>query len=180
MVWAWLIVLPFIWDQLIARWKCWQRYAVCALLFFSGFIGLLGGLGGTQQGYEIARCSTLDAVAAAVRDIPITEPFACAPHYQHPLLLNGRKVVLGYEGHLTSHGISFRNQSINLDELMNGVDIWRLNAAELDVHYIYYGPLEIQRWPKSRETWRDSLQVIASGTWGELFDLDIPRVPLEQ
>ena len=180
MVWAWLIVLPFIWEQLIARWKCWQRCAVCALLFFSGFIGLLGGMGGTQQGYEIARCSTLDSVAKAVRDIPITEPFACAPHYQHPLLLNGRKVVLGYEEHLTSHGISFRNQSINLDELMNGVDIWRLNAADLDVHYIYYGPLEIQKWPKSRETWRESLQVIASGTWGELFDLDIPRVPLEQ
>ncbi len=180
MIWAWLIVLPFLWELLIARWKCWQRLCVCVLLFFSGFVGLLGGLGGTQQGYAIAQCSTLDAVAAAVRDIPITEPFACAPHYQHALLLNGRKVVMGYEGHLQSHGINYRITSINLDELMNGKDIWRLNAAELGVRYLFYGPLEIERWPKSRESWRDCVQVISSGPWGELFDLDLPRVPLEQ
>ena len=179
MVWAWLIVLPFLWEHLIARWKCWQRLGVCLLLFFSGFVGLLGGLGGTQQGYAIAHCSTLDAVAAAVREIPITEPFACAPHHQHALLLNGRKVVLGYEGHLTSHGINYRNQSINLDELMNGMDTWRLNAAELNVRYLFYGPLESERWPRSRESWRNSAQVIASGPWGELFDLELPRVPLE-
>ena len=179
MIWAWLIVLPFLWEHLIARWKCWQKWGICVLLFFSGFVGLLGGLGGTQQGYEIARCSTLDAVAAAVRNIPITEPFATAPHYQHPLLLNGRKVILGYEGHLKSHGIIYNNESVNLSELMNGVDIWRLNAAELGVHYLYYGPLEIEKWPRSRETWRNSVQVIASGPWGELFDLDIPRAPLD-
>lgn len=180
MVWAWLIVLPFLWEHLIARWKCWQRLGVCVLLFFSGFVGLIGGLDRKHQGYAIARCSTLDAVAIAVRDIPITEPFACAPHYQHALLLNGRKVILGYEGHLQSHGINYRITGINLDELMNGIDIWRLNAAELNVRYIFYGPLEIERWPRSRESWRNSAQVIASGPWGELFDLDLPRVPLEQ
>ncbi len=180
MVWAWLIILPFFWEHLIARWKCWQRWGVCVLLFFSGFVGLLGGMDGNQQGYEIARCSTLDAVAAAVRDIPITEPFACAPHYQHALLLNGRKVVLGYEGHLTSHGINYGMTGITLDELMNGVDTWRLAAAELNVRYLFYGPLEIQRWPRSHELWRDSVQVIASGPWGELFDLDLPRIPLDK
>ena len=54
-------------------------------------------------------------MADALRSIPVTERFAGAPTYNHPLLLNGRKMVLGYPGHVNSHGLAWEEPSAKLD-----------------------------------------------------------------
>ena len=177
MLWPWLIVLAVLWEIILVRWTPFYRTIICSLLFFSGFLSLLGGIGGLYHGYPIARLSALDAVAQAVRDIPITEPFAAQPNYNHPLLLCGRKVVMGYDGHLSSHGIQYGPVDDELDALMRGFPDWRLRAARLGVRYLFFGPEERKTWPASYESWRTSATVIASGEWGELFDLQTPPPP---
>ena len=179
MLWSFLIIVPILWDVVIARWKMPARAATCALLFFSGFLSLFGGINETHRGYSIIRLATLDAVAQAVRKIPVTEPFAAQPNYNHPLLLCGRKTVMGYEGHLASHGIRYADTAADLDALMLGFPDWRLRAARLGVRYLYYGPGERETWPNSYESWRLSATVIASGDWGQLLDLETPPIPLE-
>ncbi len=179
MLWAYLVVVPFVWELVLSRWRAWARAVAVSALFFPGSVILLGGISSSHHGLEIARLSELDAVAGAARGIPITETFAATPIYNHPLLINGRKLALGFTGHLTSHGIHFDRQLDQLDVLMNGDDEWRIAAAKLGVRYLFFGPRERAQWPDSLETWRAGAQVIASGDWGELFDLETPPVPLD-
>jgi len=177
MIWPFLIVLAVLWETLLMHWAPWCRALVCSLLFFSGFFSVFGGIGPQFHGYAITRLSTLDAVAQAVRGIPITEAFAAQPNYNHPLLLCGRKVVMGYDGHLASHGIQYGPVDDELDALMRGFPDWRLRAARLGARYLFFGPGERKTWPASYESWRMSATVIASGEWGEIFDLETPPLP---
>jgi hypothetical protein len=182
MIWAVLIVMPFLWELLMIRWSWPTRAAGCLLLFFSGFVVLLGGLDVRHHGYFLASRSTLEDVRAMTRRIPLGESFACAPIYNHPLLLTGRKVVLGFPGHLSSHGIQYRGTEDQLKHLMmgdEGENSWRLAAAKLGVRYLYWSPLEEEYWPNSRQVWRKAVQVVARGRDWELFDLDLPRIPLD-
>ena len=80
MIWPYFTVLPFLWEHLIAKWNVWLRGACCFALWFSGFISLLGGIDGSHTGYDLARRSELDAVAAAVRQIPPTALLRGFPH----------------------------------------------------------------------------------------------------
>ena len=72
--------------------------------FFREAVSLIGGLD-TRHGYAIARRSELAAWQHAIASIPPDVRFASVPDYNHPLILLGRKVACGYEGHLWSHGL---------------------------------------------------------------------------
>jgi hypothetical protein len=180
MIWCVLIVMPFLWEMLIIRWTWELRTAACVMLFFTGVVSLLGGLDGRHHGYHVAQISHVEAVRAATREIPLSETMACAPSYNHPLLLNGRKVVLGYTGHVSSHGLDYKGHEGRLNALMSGADDWRIAAAMLGVRYLWWGPEEELQWPRSRQSWRGAVQVLHSSSAGELFDLELPRVPVEE
>ena len=171
MLWAWLIFFPALWEILLSRWRPAVQACVCIVLFFSGFVSLLGGIGRAHRGYPITKVSLTDGVAHGVRGIPISETFACEPTYNHPLLLAGRKVVMGYDGHLGSHGIDYLAIEADLHALMLGAPDWRERAARLDVRYLFFGAGERAKWPDSLEPWQQSATVVASGEWGEIFDL---------
>src|SRR5205085_12615091 len=96
MVWSYLALLPFLWQHLLAGRPAWVRGLACVALFGSGFLSTLGGIDQTHRGFPVASQLELDGVTQAVRPIPIGERFAGAPTYNHPLLLCGRKMVLGY------------------------------------------------------------------------------------
>src|SRR5439155_17990918 len=106
LIWAYFIILPILWNRMLAGWPLTARAGACLILFFSGFVSLAGGLGANKEGYEFANRSEVDFVAGAVRRLPIEARFAGFPTYNHPLLLNGRKMVCGYPGHLWTQGIA--------------------------------------------------------------------------
>src|SRR5437660_9282470 len=95
MIWAYFLVLPFLWTNLIAKWTMPVRVVVCIALFGSGFVSLLGGLAAGKNGFGFANRAELDEVGVAIRMLPVEARFAAYPIYNHPLLLQGRKVVLG-------------------------------------------------------------------------------------
>jgi hypothetical protein len=135
MMWSWLVMAPYIWSKIIAPLKLPPRAAVCMLLFFSGAVSLCGGLDG-RHGYGIARCSEVDAWQVAVADIPVTARFACVPDFNHPLILLGRKVACGYEGHLWSHGLPYREKLDLLRNALAGEESWPIAAPTLDVQWL--------------------------------------------
>src|SRR5207248_488235 len=53
-VWAYFIILPFLWTDLIAHWPLFLRVVVFLALFASGFVTLLGGLAAGKNGFGIA------------------------------------------------------------------------------------------------------------------------------
>jgi hypothetical protein len=171
MIWSYLAVLPFLHEMLLSipeRSLPSVRISAYIVLFFSGFISMLGGMHG--PGLEIAKRSELDPVNFAVSHLPPDATFAAWPTYNHPLLLCGCKVVEGYDGHLFSHGIDYQPRLDQLKALMNGDPGWRQIATALHVRYLYWGYREDAAYPNSTQPWKD-LPVTATGDWGTLYDI---------
>ncbi len=174
MVWSYLAVLPFLWSKLLIRWPVWARALSCVALFGSGFLSTLGGIDSAQRGYAIASRAELDGTAFAVRSIPVSERIAGAPTYNHPLLLSGRKMVLGYLGHVASHGHDWQEPAAKLDALLRGSSEWRALASQLEVRYLFWGRCEDEAYEDSPQPWRDEALLLASGDWGAIYDLQTP------
>ena len=174
MLWSYLVVLPFLWSELIGRWPWMLRAPACALLFFSGLVSLIGGLDSTHTGFEIAHRSQLDGISRAVRGIPIGERFIGWPTYNHPLLLLGRKMALGYTGHAWSHGLDWKPTAEKVHDILRGEPDWRELCGELGVRYLIWGSDEAENITDSTQPWRESARLIAEGDWGKLYDLNAP------
>jgi hypothetical protein len=176
MVWGYFLILPFLWSDLIGRWAFPERAVTCIALFASGFITLLGGLAAGHPGFGLIDRARLDAIGTAVRPLPVEARFAAYPTYNHPLLLQGRKVVLGYPGHLWTEGFDYNEPNRQLTALMRGAPNWREAAKALGVRYIFWGREETANYQGSSHPWETTARRIASGDWGAIYDLS-PELP---
>jgi hypothetical protein len=173
MIWCYLAILPFIHEMLLAEKDAWApilRVPAYLMLFFSGFISLLGGLDGSHTGYDIADRSELEPVEFAVRHMPPDATFAGYPTFNHPLLLSGCKMVEGYDGHLMSYGIPYETRLADLNRMMMGAPDWLAIAQRLHVRYLYWGSFEQANYDGSTQPWKN-LPVAAAGAWGTIYDL---------
>lgn len=180
MIWGYFIILPFLWTNFIARWAEPVRVAVCLALFASGFVSLFGGLAAGEDGFGFARRAEVAGVGVGVSVLPIDARFASYPTYNHPLLLNGRKVVIGYPGHLWTQGFADYGKTEDaLRTLMLGRPQWRQIAHSLGARYLFWGREEKQHYPGSARPWETTAPIVASGDWGTIYDLEAlePNVP---
>ncbi len=171
MLWSYLIVLPFLWRDLISNWAMPWRAAACFALFWSGFVSLLGGLDSTQRGYTIAQRSEVDAMVEPLRRLAPDDRFVAQPTYNHPLLLLGRPLLLGYTGHIWSHGYSWQEPLARVESILRGEEGWRERAIGAGARYLFWGSREAEAFPASTQPWREELPVVATGTWGTIYDL---------
>ena len=174
MVWGYFLILPFLWSDIIGRWAFPERAAMCVALFGSGFVTLLGGLSAGHPGFGLIERAKLDAVGTAVAPLPVEARFAAYPTYNHPLLLQGRKVVLGYPGHLWTEGFEYGDANNRLTALMNGAANWREAAQALGVRYVFWGQDERTNYQSSSRPWEATAFLVASGDWGAIYDLKSP------
>jgi hypothetical protein len=174
MVWGYFLILPFLWSDIIGRWAFPERAAMCVALFGSGFVTLLGGLSAGHPGFGLIERAKLDNIGVAVRPLPLEARFAAWPTYNDPILLQGRKVVLGYPGHLWTEGFDFGDVNNRLTALMNGAANWREAAQALGVRYIFWGQDEKTNYQSSSRPWEATAFLVASGDWGAIYDLAQP------
>src|SRR5437764_13895561 len=170
LIWAYFITLPILWNRMLIRWPFSARVGACLILFFSGFVSLIGGLAAGRPGYHFANRSEIDFVAAAVRRLPLEARFAGFPTYNHSLLLNGRKMVCGYGGHLWTQGINSTEVGNKLHDLMLGQGDWKKTAGELEARYLFWGSLEKTNYGNSSRPWEKQLPLVAQGSWGSIYD----------
>ena len=173
-IWAYFICLPFLWRELIVKWPWPVRAGACFVLFASGFVSLIGGLAAGTPGFDIADRTELEGVATVVHKLPIKERFAAFPTYNHPLLMNGRKVVLGYGGHLWTQGFDYGSIEQQLNALMRGAPDWKERARALHARYLFWGREEERAYASSSQPWRGEAAVVAKGSWGTIYDLEEP------
>ena len=171
MVWGYFLILPFLWSDLIGRWAFPERIVTCVALFASGFVTLLGGLTAGHPGFGLIDRARLDAIGTAIQSLPVEARFASYPTYNHPLLLQGRKVVLGYPGHLWTQGFDYNDANNKLTALMRGAPNWRQAAQSLGVRYIFWGRDETANYQGSSHPWETTTRRVASGDWGAIYDL---------
>jgi len=174
MVWGYFLILPFLWSDIIGRWAFPERAAICIALFGSGFITLLGGLSAGHPGFGLIERARLDYAGAAIRPLPVETRFAAYPTFNSPILLQGRKVVLGYPGHLWTEGFEYGDVNNRLTVLMNGAANWRDAAQALGVRYIFWGQDERTNYQSSSRPWEATSFLVASGDWGAIYDLAVP------
>lgn len=174
-VWAYLIILPFLWTDLIVHWPIHLRAIVYFALFASGFITLFGGLAAGKNGFGIADRYELDNVGTAVKKLPADARFAGHPIWGHPILLQGRKMVLGYPGHLWTQGFNYADTEKKLQALMLGAPNWKELARSVHARYLYWGRDEKTNYAASKKPWEREAALVASGDWGAIYDLETPR-----
>jgi hypothetical protein len=178
-VWAYFIILPFLWTDLMAHWPLPMRGVVCVALFASGFVTLFGGLVAGKGGYGLIDRSELDGVGIAVRKLPADARYAGFPTFNHPILLQGRKMVLGYPGHLWTQGFDYSEPADKLKALMEGAPNWKELARFLHARYLFWGKEEKANYVTSRRPWEREATLVASGEWGALYDLEAPPPPMQ-
>ena len=176
-IWAYLIVLPFLWSELVSRWVFPVRAVVCIVLFGSGFVTLFGGLAAGRTGFGLADRTELDAVAVAVNKLPADARFAAFPTYNHPLLLQGRKLILGYPGHVWTQGFNYNDDFNKLGMLMNGAPGWKKIAEDFHTRYVFWGREEKNNYGSSKRPWEQESTLVASGPWGSIYDLESAPAP---
>jgi hypothetical protein len=174
MVWGYFLILPFLWSDMLGRWAFPERAAICIALFGSGFVSLLGGLSAGHPGFGLIERARLDNAGAAMRPLPIEARFAAYPTFNCPVLLQGRKVVAGYPGHLWTEGFDYGEVNNRLTTLMNGAANWREAAQGLGVRYIFWGQDEKTNYQTSTRPWEATAFLVASGDWGAIYDLARP------
>lgn len=152
MLWGYLALLPLLWRHLVGRWPEWAQALACVTLFASGAIDLVAGLN-AEHGYKLADRAELGEVQVMLRSLGPDTRVACAPSYEHPAMLLGQPVVMGYEGHLFSQGLDYGKVRSELDVLMEGGDGWKNAARHLGARAIYWGARERALWPDSKQPW---------------------------
>lgn len=176
LVWAYFIILPFLWNELLSRWPLPMRAGIYFALFGSGFVALFGGLA-AGHGFGIGDRAEVDVVGVAVSKLPANARYAAFPTYNHPLLLQGRKVVLGYPGHLWTQGFDYSANFDKLATLMQGAANWKETARFFQARYLFWGREEKSNYPQSKRPWEQEAKLVASGSWGAIYDLEAPRSP---
>jgi hypothetical protein len=175
MAWAYLTVLPVMWDVVFRPLAPYLRVPLLVLLFFSGFLALLGGLNPEGNGNRAIARSEIDEIARTIDPIPPEARFATAPDYNHPLVFLGRKLAMGYPGHFSGHGLPLTEVQADLNTLMRGDANWRAAAERLEADYVFWGTRERAAFPDSTRLWTLDSPIVARGPWGELYRLPKPR-----
>jgi hypothetical protein len=136
LVWAWLAAAPFLWERVLVPLPAVLRIALCVGLFFTGALSLVAGLDG-RHGYMLAKRSELAAAQIALAAMPPGSRIAVEPEFNHPVILLGYPVVCGYEGHLWSHGLPYRERFASLRRVLQKQPGWLETAAQLEAKAIY-------------------------------------------
>jgi hypothetical protein len=170
-MWAYLVLMFGLWTAFLSRWHISLRVVTLAALFFSGFLSLAGGLVPGQEGYGIGREEEWQQVAEATQSIPPAVVFAAFPTYNHPILVAGHRVVLGFPGHLWSHGLNYQPYEPLLTELMLGQEGWKEISQKLHADYLFWGEFEQANYADSTRPWENECKVVAEGPWGRIYDL---------
>jgi hypothetical protein len=135
LIWAWLVAAPLIWSEVLKPLPAIPRGAICVLLFFSGAVSLLGGLD-RRHGYDLVSRSELAETVIALKEVPPLDRIAIEPRFNHPVILLGRPVVCGYEGHLWSHGLDYREKLAKLQKVLNQEPGWIEAAGEIGAKWV--------------------------------------------
>jgi len=135
LVWAWIALLPVLWKYVLEPLTVWVRAPIFALLFFTGVVALMAGLD-ARHGYTLVKRSELAKWEPLVRNLPPEAVIACESKYNSPFLLLGRRVMCGYEGHLSSHGLNYERKFWALHQILNQAYLWEDMARELGVDYV--------------------------------------------
>lgn len=139
------------------------RWVVASVLLLSGFTSLVVSIQSPSiRGAGLYQRSDLANVEGALADVPMKAIFAAATSHNHALTWFGRLRVVGYEGHLWSHGIEGGPVVDKLKSLMSPeAPSWRETVRELGITHVFWGPSERQQYGEGPRPWMGELKNVS-------------------
>jgi hypothetical protein len=172
MLWCYLLALPPIEALVLARLRGPWRVAAVVGLLFSGAVSVTAAsVGSAGPRLDVLNVREYEGVCEALASRPRSERVAVAPTFNHPVALCGHPVVLGYLGHLWSHGIDPTRVEEGLEALMGGEPGWREEARAVDARLLFWGWRERGAFADSSRPWETDREPLARGSWGEVYEL---------
>jgi hypothetical protein len=155
---------PWIWDniKLLIYWHVASTPLVALVLVHlwrrgrlyrpvaAGLVVLLTCAGALDVWRVISRASEHDVVTregmafadVVQRAVPSHSLILHAPTYNHPVFLSGRRSLMGYPGHLWSHGIPYQQREADIRQIYSGDVDAALLIKRYGIDYIVLGPHE--------------------------------------
>jgi hypothetical protein len=110
--------------------------------------------------------------AALVRQyVPPDAIIVHAPTYNHPVFLAGRRSLMGYAGHVWSHGIAYGPREAAIRRIYAGGGEADQEIARLGIDYLVLGPLEREQL-KAKDLVTTHYRRVAQAGDYQLFDVN--------
>jgi len=142
---------------------------ICFILFFSGSISVISTIASNRDSAELFNYQDVGYTKDAVKNIQTGKVFAAYPTFNHPLFYWGNCLVMGYSGHLWSHGIKYHQKEALLTELYRGAGDYKSVLKQLKADYIFYGPLERLKYGDNDTAWKKELENVSKVKGYEVY-----------
>jgi len=143
MIWVWLALAPFLWNRIFLPLALPARSLLLVLLLGGGAVELFGGLS-TRHFYDWVPRREWDETKALLADLTVKNTrVGILPDVPHPVALEGHAIMVGYPGHLWSHGYDY-------GEKMTALENFYTSGEEAPVlsrmTHVVVGPREIKKF----------------------------------
>lgn len=159
--WAWdnikvllywyLVSCPVVVGMLAHWWKGRRPAGIVLSTVLFGALILSGGLDVWRSLSPVEKLRLFDAEQVQIAElikqrIPPHALVLCAPIHNSVLALSGRQMVMGYPGHLWSHGIQAAERERDVRTIYQGGAVAQQLLQEHGIDYVIVGPVEYSEW----------------------------------
>lgn len=114
----------------------------------------------SQNSSRIYEANEVYELESCLKEIQRESVFAAYPTYNHVLGFLGFKLVLGYPGHLWSHGINYHETEQSLNNVMRGGAGWRDDLTKIKATHIFWGHREKTNFGEGYREWMNEFERI--------------------
>ncbi|RMD94577.1 MAG: hypothetical protein D6813_02005 [Calditrichaeota bacterium] len=177
MIFWFLLSLPFI-SQLLVFLLESSNWWLKAVLFRTLMIGLI--FSGTlniihelQSGGWVELTKEEIQLAREIRQRTNSQAiFLSAPIHNNLLTLAGRSVVMGYSGHVFSHGIDYTPYEKAIEDMYRGEEEARNLLLQYKVSYAVVGPHEREKFGENVKWFEDFFPVFLKSTHYKIYQIN--------
>lgn len=98
-----------------------------------------------SHGIQWASARELNKAEVLLKDRDINDVVVISPAYDHPVLLLGNRLFMGYPGHVWSHGYDYREREQLVNRIYEADESVVPALTKDQVRWIYSGPVEKRR-----------------------------------
>jgi hypothetical protein len=169
--WIFLVLLIPARDYLKKE-PLWVQSGMAIAILASGFFTVVKSLQPFQNGSSLySQKENLEA-KASVLSTPVNSAFVIFPTFNHPVSFWGRAVVMGYDGHIWSHGVDEKGRKKKVESVYKGDPNWREVLKELGATHIFWGPKEKMAYGEGLELeWRKALKNVSLSPGVDIYEV---------
>jgi hypothetical protein len=170
LIWCYVLALMTIGDLLWNDRQPAIKALVFLVMFIPGLFVFTRALPAFYPGTKWTSEKDIMAASVALRGQDVNQGIIiAAQHYEHPALLLGYKLYMGYPGHVWSHGYNYVEREALVNRLYEGDETAVASLPKGQVGLIFRGPLE-----KRRE--KTSFSVKGLSKVGEALEHEVYRI----